>query len=305
MQILYFLETLRTPFGDSLMGAVTHLGDETFFIVVALYVYWCISKKWACYVLIVSFLGTLCNQFIKITCRVPRPWVQDPAFSIVESAREAASGYSFPSGHTANITCTLGSCAQACKKTWLRICAVVTILVVSFSRMYLGVHYPRDVLFSLAASLIMILALYPLYISDERSFRRIAASFAILTALSFCFVIFLTAHQWPADIDLSNLNSARKNSYLLAGCGLGMILGIYADRRWLKFRVEAPWWAQIIKVGVGLGILLALKSSLKLILPTGIWSNSVRYFLITVFATCVWPLTFPWFARGCKNKPAE
>ena len=302
MQFLYFLAQLRTPFLDTLMGAITHLGDETCFIVIALCIYWCISKKWACYVLAVSFLGTLVNQFAKIMFRVPRPWVQDPAFPIVESARAAATGYSFPSGHTANITCTLGASARACKKTWLRIVAVLLILVVSFSRMYLGVHYPSDVLFSLAISAVMVFALYPLYTSDAKLSRRINASFAILTVLSLCFVVFLVLHTWPADIDPHNLSSAQKNSFLLSGCAFGMIVGIYVDKRWLNFPIDAPWWAQILKVVLGLAILLGLKSGLKPILPSALWSNSIRYFLVTIFATCIWPLTFPWFARGMKRK---
>ena len=305
MQFLYFLEQLRTPFLTSLMAAVTHLGDETCFIVIALCIYWCISKKWACYVLAVSFLGTLVNQFAKIIFRVPRPWVQDPNFSIVESARAAASGYSFPSGHTANITCTLGASARACKKAWLRIAAVILILVVGFSRMYLGVHFPSDVLFSLGISAVMVFAIYPVYRSDKNLSRRIYVSFGILTVLSLCFVLFLAVHTWPSDIDLHNLNSARKNSFMLVGCALGMITGIYVDKRWLNFSVAAPWWAQILKVAVGLAILLGLKSGLKPVLPAALWSNSIRYFLVTVFATCIWPLTFPWFARGMKRKSSE
>ena len=48
----------------------------------------------------VGFFGTLVNQFLKLVCRVPRPWVRDPNFTIVEAARADATGYSFPSGHT-------------------------------------------------------------------------------------------------------------------------------------------------------------------------------------------------------------
>ena len=112
MQILYALEKLRTPLFDALLGAITYLGDETFFMIVAVTVYWCINKKWGYYLLLTGYFSTLINQFAKILCRVPRPWVRDPGFSIVENARAAATGYSFPSGHTAGITVISGCIAR-------------------------------------------------------------------------------------------------------------------------------------------------------------------------------------------------
>ena len=144
MKILYALESLRTPFFDTILGAVTYLGDETFFMLVAITVYWCVNKKWGYYLLITCYFSTLINQFVKILCRVPRPWVRDPAFSIVENARSAAAGYSFPSGHTASITVVSGCIARVTSQKWLRAVCVAVLLLVAFSRMYLGVHYPSD-----------------------------------------------------------------------------------------------------------------------------------------------------------------
>ena len=91
MEFLYFLEGLRTPWLDAAMSAVTHLGGELVFLVVALVMFWCLDKRQGYYLLSVGFMGTLVNQFLKITCRVPRPWIRDPYFSIVESARAEAT----------------------------------------------------------------------------------------------------------------------------------------------------------------------------------------------------------------------
>ena len=135
MPILYALEQLRTPFLDAALGALTYLGHELIFIVVAIILYWCVSKKWGYYFLCVGFFGTLANQFAKIVCRIPRPWVMDPGFTIVENARAAATGYSFPSGHTAGIVGTMGCLGRIAKKTWVRIVCVVVILLVGFSRL--------------------------------------------------------------------------------------------------------------------------------------------------------------------------
>ena len=108
MQFLYFLEGLRTPFLDKFFALITHLGEETVFLAVAIIVFWCFSKYSGYYLLTAGFFGTMINQFLKLTCRIPRPWVKDPNFTIVEAARAEATGYSFPSGHTQNVTTTLG-----------------------------------------------------------------------------------------------------------------------------------------------------------------------------------------------------
>ena len=106
----------------------------------------------------VGFWGLLANQFLKITCRVPRPWVRDKNFTIVESARQEASGYSFPSGHTQNIAGTFGAIGATSKRRWFSIVCIVIIVLVAFSRMYLGVHTPLDVLTSVAISLLLVFA---------------------------------------------------------------------------------------------------------------------------------------------------
>ena len=305
MQILYFLESIRTPFLNTVFSAVTHLGEETLAIAIALFLYWCVSKKWGCYSLLVTFFSLYLNQFAKILCRVSRPWVAHPGFTIVESARAEATGYSFPSGHTANITGTLGSWARFTKKKWLRIIFLVLIAVVSFSRMYLGVHYPSDVLFSLVVGTILIFLLYRIYEKGEGISVRLRVSFLLAMAISFLFVLFVQLHAWPADIEIDNLNSAQKNSWLMAGLSAGMIVGIYFDKNVIDFRVKAPWWAQILKTVLGLGLVVAVKSGLKLIMPDALWWTAPRYFLTAVFATCVWPLTFPWFARGLRRKAPE
>ena len=103
MQLLYALAELRTPFLDAVLGALTNCGGELVFMAAAIIVFWCVSKSCGYYMLTVGFVGTIVNQFLKLVFRIPRPWVKDPDFQIVESARAEATGYSFPSGHTQNV----------------------------------------------------------------------------------------------------------------------------------------------------------------------------------------------------------
>ena len=152
MELLYWFQTVRHPVLDVIMSLVTRLGEETVFMIIAMFVFWCIDKRRGYYLLTVGFVGTLINQWLKIVCRVPRPWVQDPNFSIVESAREAATGYSFPSGHTQSAVGTLGGVARFTTRNWLRVVCIVLALLTAVSRMYLGVHTPADVGVSLVVA---------------------------------------------------------------------------------------------------------------------------------------------------------
>lgn len=138
MEFLYALESIRNPVCDAIMSVVTQLGGEMVYMAVAIVAFWCVSKGLGYYILTVGFAGTVLNQFLKITCRIPRPWVQDPDFTIVERAREAATGYSFPSGHTQNAFASFGCLGMWSRRTlWRAVCAAV-ILLIAFSRMYLA-----------------------------------------------------------------------------------------------------------------------------------------------------------------------
>ncbi|MBQ5601845.1 MAG: phosphatase PAP2 family protein, partial [Clostridia bacterium] len=163
MEFLYFLESIRNPVLDFLMLLVTELGSEAVFLALALCIFWCIDKKAGYYLLITGFIGITFNQFLKLSFRIERPWVKDPKFTIVESARAEATGYSFPSGHTQNITGVFGSIARFFSKKKLVVWTSVSVIVlVALSRMYLGVHTPLDVGVSLAIGTVLVFLVYPL-----------------------------------------------------------------------------------------------------------------------------------------------
>jgi len=306
MEFLRLLEAARTPAVTAFMAAITYLGDETVFMVLAITVFWCVSKRQGYYVFAVGLGGTVVNQWLKLIFRIPRPWVLDPSFTIVESARGAATGYSFPSGHTQNIVGTLGCIAVANKQKWLRICCAVFIILVPFSRMYLGVHTPLDVGVSFACAVVLVIALWPCFRGDEQFDKNIKAVLCGLLVLSVCYAVWVNATAFPADVDADNLEHGMKNGWTLLGCVLGLCVSYYVDEKKLHFDTKAPLLGQACKLVLGLMLLLGVRAGVKPVLNavTGgaLWANAVRYFLMVVFAGCVWPLTFPYFAKlGAKK----
>ena len=298
MEFLYLLEKIRIPGLNEFMLAITTLGEETAFLVVALIVFWCVDKYRGYYVLGVGLMGTLASQFMKILCKIPRPWVRDENFTILEEAREAAGGYSFPSGHTQSAVGTFGAVAASEKKMAVVIICIVLAALVGFSRMYVGVHTPADVIVGALLSVALILILRPLMLGKK---RRIAAVYWVMLALSVAFMLFMELYPNPQTLDTHNYEGALKNAYTLLGCSAGVLVVYYVDEKKLHFVTDAVWWAQILKTLLGLLVVLAVKEGLRSPLDAlfdgHLAARAVRYFLVVLAAGSLWPLTFRWFSR--------
>lgn len=306
MDILYALEKIRTPFWNGVMSAMTQLGGEVIFIVAAVVVFWCVSKWEGYYLMTIAFCGTVLNQFLKLICRVPRPWVRDPNFTIVESARAEATGYSFPSGHTQNAIGLFGGMARWGGRRWVRLGLTTLALVIAFSRMYLGVHTPADVGVSLVLAAALVLGLYPLMRRAQEKPRYMGYVLAAMLVVSGAFVVFVETCGFPADMDAENLASGIGNAWKMLGAVAGMTLAWLLDRRYIHFETQAVWWVQAIKVAVGMALLLAIKSGLKapllaLLGHEGL-AGGVRYFLLVLVAGAVWPLVFRPMSKWGKGK---
>lgn len=306
MELLYLLEKVRMPGLNEFMLGITELGGETAFLVMALIIFWCVNKRGGYYVMIVGFIGTILNQFLKLACRIPRPWVLDQNFTILEQAREEATGYSFPSGHSQNAVGTFGSLACITKNRWVKWVSIAIAVLVPLSRMYVGVHTPADVLVGGGMALALVLLLKPVSLKDDLKLMKLLV-IAMMT-LAIGLLLYVEFWTFPADVDPHNLESGMKNAYTMIGCiaGIGLVYPI--ERKYVNFDTKAVWWAQVLKAVLGLVVVLAVKEVLKTPLealfgPSGVYTaRAVRYFLIVVVAGALWPMTFRWFAKlGTKK----
>ena len=306
MSVLYAMEKIRMPVLNEFMLIITRFGEETAFLVAALIVFWCVDKHRGYYVMAVGFIGTMANQFLKLACRVPRPWVLDENFTILEQATEAATGYSFPSGHSQNAVGTFGALAYTEKSGWLRKLWIAIAVLVPLSRMYVGVHTPADVLAGSGMALILVGVLKKPVLKNDRKTMKVLLALMLVMAMGlFAYVEFW---NFPADVDGHNLQSGMKNAYTMLGCIVGTAVVYLGERRFVNFETRAVWWAQILKTVLGLALVLAVKEGLRtpleaLMGPGGqLAARAVRYFLIVVVAGLVWPMTFRWFSElGVKK----
>ncbi len=305
MSLLYFLEDLRNPFFDVFFSAVTHFGEEMLFIVLGIVFFWCVDKKQGYYLLSIGFIGTILNQFLKLLFRIPRPWVKDKNFTIVESARAEATGYSFPSGHTQASVGLFGGLARLNKQRVIRIISIVLCFLVPLSRMYLGVHTPLDVGVSIIIALILVFGLYPLISKCFENIKVMRILLVSIVLLSVSFVAFASFYKFPSDIDSENLLNGIENSYKMLGCTVGILVAFEIDRKFINFDTKAPIMAQFLKFFCGiiplLGLMFGLKAPLNFIFGGHCIAYFIRYFIIVIFAGCIWPLTFKKFAGMFGN----
>lgn len=293
MAFLYLLEKVRLPGLNEIMLLITRLGEETAFLVLALVMFWCVDKRRGYFVMAVGFMGTMVNQVLKLVCAVPRPWVLDPEFTILEQAREAASGYSFPSGHTSTAVGTFGAIAATEKRRWLGIVCIALAALVGLSRMYVGVHTPYDVLVGAACAGLLVICFKPIVMGNSEKAMYILM--AVLVACGVGYLLYVELYPFPADFDAHNLTSATNNAFTMIGCLSGMLVVYFGEKKWVNFSTEGAWWIQIIKVSLGLGLVLAMKVGLKAplnMLLGELAGRAVRYFLMVVAAGLIWPMTF-------------
>lgn len=308
MSFLRLLEGIRNPVLNAFFGGITYFGDETLFLVIGLIIFWCIDKKAGRYLVTVGMIGTVINQFLKLVFRIPRPWVVDESFTIVESARAGAGGYSFPSGHTQTAVGVYGAFALWVKKRWLRIAAIAVAVLVPFSRMYLGVHTPLDVGVAAVTSVLLLLVLYPPMAGAHATAKSTRISFLVTLILAIGYTLYVTLWKFPADIDPHNLQEGVKNAWLLLGASAGMWAAFEWDERHVHFETKGTFLGQVLKVVIGLALVLGLRMGLKAVLQVvfheAAFTDALRYFVMVFVAAGVWPMVFSRIAQAGSKQTA-
>ena len=153
MEYLLLLQNFREITGhclDDFFLNITKCGEVAIPIILLSFVYWCVNKHTGIYMAWNLGLGLFCNQFLKLTACIYRPWIIDNRIKPLGDAVKMATGYSFPSGHTAISAAVWGGLGiKTWTKKYLSLIFILIALLVAFSRNYIGVHTPQDVIVSL------------------------------------------------------------------------------------------------------------------------------------------------------------
>lgn len=289
MTFLWILEGIRTPFLDRLMQFITCFGEELVILAVICALYWCIDKRFAYILGLTYFTAGLSVQTLKITFRVPRPWILDPHFHAVGSAVEGATGYSFPSGHTQGAACLFFPAALKCRHIWGKFLCICAFVLVGFSRMYLGCHTLQDVLVSAALSVAISYAVWRFssFFLDRTSYLKpVAAVLAVISISVAAYALILNANGVLEA-------TYAKDCCKAAGAGLGFAIGFYIERRFLNFDTkEKNAGLQILKLVTGLALTLLLKEGISVLAGNSIYAETLEYFLLVLWVLVIYPYLF-------------
>lgn len=288
MEFLHFLAQYRTPAGELLFQGITYLAQEFFVVTLICWYYWCSDKKQAYSLGFAYFTSGLLVQGLKITFRIPRPWILDPTFQPVASAIPGATGYSFPSGHTQSITALFGSLALRLKKTALRILCFGIILAVMFSRMYLGCHTPKDVLVSFSITIVCVIFTDHFLYKKDFTEGHEGAVAAVMAAVCLLLCIYAVMLKKSGIITPDYAADCVKAS----GAGMAFAAGFYIEKRFLCFQAPVSIKNKVFRMIIGLIAAVILLEGIKPFLGTSLPASFIRYFLAVSWIVILYPLLF-------------
>lgn len=288
MEFLNFIAQYRNPILDTFFQAVTFLAEETLVVVIMCWIYWCCNKKTAHILGFTYFLSGLLVQGLKITFRIPRPWVLDPDFQAVPSALESATGYSFPSGHTQSGTALFSTLGFKAKKTPLKVLSFLMIFLVGFSRMYLGVHTPKDVLVSMTLTFLISLVVYRYMGSlseNSDNVKKITLGFLVISLLLFAYTAILYL-SGTADPEMA------EDAFKACGAGLGFVLGYYLEQKYIRFELPKTAKEKALRFTAGLFSVVLLMVFFEVTVKKYLIGNIISYFILILWIVALYPAIF-------------
>ncbi len=278
------LQMVSNGFTDGFNLFLSFFGTETFFLIVAVVLYWCIDKKFAHRFLNVYILGVAVVNVMKLGFKRIRPF---RAYQHeIRSIGDPESSYSFPSGHTHTISSisTMLTIKYGKKYIYVPIVGAGLTVAVMFSRMYLGQHYLSDVFCGLTVGIFCSIAFNALL-----SLFKDKEEFFVIPAIIISAVLVSV---------LAGLGMLNDSADVLKGAAAfaAFDIGYFIEKKYVKYDVAANKkpWAYALRLVLGLGVTLAIQQLFKLFLPKEIpmLYSFFRYFLVAAWASVIAPLVF-------------
>ncbi len=260
LALLLWLRAHATPWLDAAMGAITYLGSEYFYLAALCILYWCVDASGTLRLFILFLASNYLNAAVKEITALPRPFQVYPELGA--RFTETANDYAFPSGHAQSATVFWGYLAMVVRRRWLYVLAPIVVLLIAFSRLYLGLHWLRDVLGGLLFGLVLLGCTYVLLraLAGTRADARFPASL-VFCLLPLVFYLLFPSHEGAQTM----------------GAAFGALLGYFLERRYVRFRVGGPAWQQALKLLIGLvGAFLLLLGLRALFAPLTPAVSAVR-----------------------------
>lgn len=248
LDVLLFIQSMRTDLLNMLFQGVTMLGEEIIIVLLVAVLYFCIDKLFAQKLLYTLLTSIGINGIVKNLVKFPRPFSTGKITCVREGT---ATGYSFPSGHTQSFATTSTTIAKKVKKVWVAIIVGILIALVAFSRLYLGAHYPSDVV--VGAVLGITIAIVGSILFDKIKNKKWLYLGTILIELPFVIFFLITP-----DVEYEDFFKA-------FGMIVGFLLAVMFEEKHAPLEYNIGTGKKVLRVLIGVALALIVKEGLKLI----------------------------------------
>lgn len=279
LDFLKWLEGLRTGFLNAVFEGITLLGEETLIILLVVALWFAVDKKLAQQLFFLTATSLSVNGIIKNFAQVPRPFTK--GISCVRP--DTATGYAFPSGHTQGFATWSSFFAVKFKKTWFSILVGILITLVAVSRLYLGAHYPSDVIVGVALG-VGISVLGNILFGKVKDVKKLYLG-TLLILTPFIVYFLCVADSLFADL------------FKTFGMIGGMVVVSFLDEKMEPLSYEVAWWKKVIRIVLGVVIAVALKEVIKRanvfdVMQISLFIDAIRYFVVVMAVGVLCPLLF-------------
>ena len=298
---LSFLLALQNIGGlTGLMEFFTFLGREQFFLLLLPFIYLCLDPAAGARLVLILVCGDSINGFLKLAFHLPRPYWIDSRVQ----ALSTETSYGLPSGHAQTAASVWFFIAGALRRPWGWAAAAVIVGLISLSRLYLGVHFPSDIVggwFAGGAFLFAYLKIEPgakVWLSQLDLGRQIAVAFIASLALALAGVGIRAALNGISDPEpwAALAADARSLAGTFAGagsvCGIG--IGLALANRWARFSAGGPLVKRVARFVIGLFCVGLVFFGLRAFFPgepevVALPLRYLRYALVTFTAIFIVP----------------
>jgi len=242
----------------SFMQKMSYIGEMTVVLAIIAEIYWCVSKEFGNYLLMGWSGNRIVNGFLKVTLCAYRPWIRDARILPHGEAMATATGYSFPSGHSMNAASLYGG--GAIRKDLpraLRIALGLIVVLIAFSRIYLGVHTPQDILVGMTAGLLVMWLIGKLIKWVDAHPGKDILVMCIGIAIAVAVAVFAALKSYPEDKDaagklLVDGTKMANDTYKGVGWAIGYLVGWVLERRFIGFSTDVPMMTRVTRFVTGL-----------------------------------------------------
>ncbi|MDO4805491.1 MAG: phosphatase PAP2 family protein [Lachnospiraceae bacterium] len=310
ISILLALQEFRNGAGSILadfMLKMTFLGELNTALVIMAVLYWCVNKDLGTYLLMGWSGNRLVNGALKVTVCAYRPWIRNPQIVPYGDSITTATGYSFPSGHTMNAASVFGG--GAVRKDMpgkLRIALGIVVVLIGFSRNYLGVHTPQDVLVGMAAGMLVMWLVCKMMRYLGQHPEKALLVMCIGIGLAVLVAVYAALKKYPEDFDAEGkliVDGAKMANDTFKGVGwcCAFLIGWILERSCVRFSTEVPLNRKLIRVVVGLIGYYALSLILLPLIKEGISGpvgTTLSCFLQMFYIAFLFPACMKYVERG-------